>query len=294
MKTLLALAALLCAVPQDPAALIEKLRSKDADEAENARRDLLDAGPKALAAVRDAAGKEADAALKKTLIQVADRLETRQAAAGLAARWGDRWYSVQAGALRIGWAHLKTEEKDGKLLLTDELYVKPSKEGEEITVKATLTCAKDEFLTPVEIAVSAQNVDGFTGAFSATVKDGRIIAESGADKKAQRIRPNTVIDLAVLRLVTLLPRGAELDVDLLTVLKPKMHPDSAIKQDKEESIEYGGRLVKTRRFILSDGESDDRFYNVDADGRLLRMQGGNNIEIHLAADEKSAKEMDTK
>ena len=61
---------------QDPAALIEKLKSSDADEADNAREDLLKLGAAAIEPVREAAAKSPDAAFKKTATAIVERRES--------------------------------------------------------------------------------------------------------------------------------------------------------------------------------------------------------------------------
>src|SRR5436190_12947083 len=111
------------AYPQDKAALIEKLKSKDKDEAENATQDLLKLGVDAIPALRDAAAQSTDAEFKKAATAIVERLQVRQAAAGLAKSWGDRWYSVFIGAVHAGWAHIKAEDRDGKLILSNEIHV---------------------------------------------------------------------------------------------------------------------------------------------------------------------------
>src|SRR5436190_49631 len=124
---------------QDIAGLIEKLRSKDGDEMESARNGLLQQGSAALAPLREAAGKAEDAAFKKRAAGVADRLETRQAAAGLAGAWGERWYSIRHNALKIGWVHATSAPKDGKIEIADELFLQPSKDN-SMTIKVGLSC----------------------------------------------------------------------------------------------------------------------------------------------------------
>src|SRR6185436_10048789 len=91
------------AAAQDVAGLIEKLRSKDPDVAEIAQDGLLKSGSAALAPLREAATKSEDNVFKKKAGGLADRLETRAAAAGLAAAWGDRWYAIYISALKTGW-----------------------------------------------------------------------------------------------------------------------------------------------------------------------------------------------
>ncbi len=298
MRHLLALALVLAApstplrasAPQDsPAALIEKLKSADKDEAENARRDLLKAGEAALPPLRDALAKAGDGPTKKQLTVMVERLETRKAVAGAAAKWGDRWCSVFMNSLKVGWAHLKTEEKDGKILLTDEVLFQQTKDA-SVTVKTHVVCEKDEFLTPAEITLHVSAPDN-TVDFAGQAKDGRMVVKGGGLTVAHKMRPEFMVDFAVLRLVTVLPRTEDYSFDLLELVKPQQPKPATLKFDREESIEFGGRSVKTRRFLLSDGEQE-RLYWVDAEGRLLRMQAGA-VDVFLS-DEKSARDIDTK
>jgi hypothetical protein len=279
----------------DPGALIGKLKSADKDEVENATADLLKLGEPALAPLREAAAKSEDAAFKKLAGGLADRIEIRKGVAGLAKSWGERWYSVYIKALKVGWARLKTEEKDGKLLLTDEVFVKESK-TREASIKTAVTCEPNEYLAPVEIVLEVTTPD--TGAIThrGRVKEGRLIIEMGEERKATRIPPNTVVDTAAHRLLTVMPRGAELDFALITLLgKAESTTSAVLKFDKDESIEFEGRKVKCRRFVLADGEKPDRHYWVDGEARLLRVQmesDQKDVEI-LLTDEKKAKDLDT-
>lgn len=290
MKVMMGLFAAGLLSAQDPAALIEKIKSKDADESANAREDLLRLGETALAPLREAAGKAEDAALKKTLTGLAERLEVRRAAQGLAARWGDRWYSVFINELHVGWAHLKAEEKEGRIVLSDEIRIQQTKET-AYEVRASITCEKDEYLTPVSLTLDVVSPE-HTGTATGRVKEGRLVVQANGQVKAHKLRRNTMVDFAVLRLMTLLPRTEGYDVEVLPLVKPKPPEESTIKADRDDSIEHEGRQVKCRRFMLSNADGEDKFYWLDAENRLLRIQV-KDAEIVLS-DEKRAKDIDTK
>lgn len=287
---LASLAVLLLASPaaQDVPALIERLRDKESGEA--AQAELLKAGPEAAAALREAAGKSDDAAFKKRAAAVADRLETRRAAAGLAEAWGDRWYSLFVNTLKCGWVRLKAESRDGNLVFTDELLLQPNKD-QSISIKIGLVCKPDEYLTPVRITMDATGGDN-AGQVEAKVKEDRLVVTRSGEVKALKIRPNLVVDMALLRLVTLLPRTEEYPIGLLELVKPRIKETVAVRFEKEEPVEYLGQKVTARRFIVSDGESEDRFYWTGLAGTLYRVQAGA-IEAVLS-DEKKAKDLDTK
>lgn len=280
---------------QDPAALIEKLKSKDADEADNAREDLLKLGAAAIEPLRGAGAKSSDPAFKKSAAAIADRLETRKAAAGLAKSWGDRWYSVFIGDLKVGWAHLKAEEKEGKLVLDDEIRLQQNKDT-VFHIKAVLTCRPNEYLSVESLTLDLASPEHSVNA-TAQVKENRLVVKANGETKASKIRPNTVVDLAVFPLVTLLPRTEGYEVEVLELIKPKLPEGALLKFDKEETIEFEERKVKTRRFMQTSGSGKDRFYYVDAGGRLLRVQlmsdDDKDVELILS-DEKRAKDIDTK
>jgi hypothetical protein len=279
------------AAAQDVAGLIEKLGSKDKDEVENAQDDLLKAGAAALVPLRDAAAKSADATFKKRAGTVADRLETRKAASGLALAWGDRWYAIYINALKTGWVHLKAEEKDGKLVFTDELVLQPTK-NQTISIKTALTCEPNEYLSPLAVSVDSTGGDDAVS-FEGKVKEGRMVVSSQGQKQARKLNSNTVVDFAFLRLVTILPRTEEYSLSLIELMKPEIKEGAVAKFEKEETIEHDGKKVKARRFILSDGVGEDRFYWVGAAGQLYKLQAKENIEAVLC-DEKRAKDLDTK
>jgi len=270
---------------QDVPALIERL--KDKDGAESASVDLLKAGEGAIAPLRAAQGDEA---FKKRAAAVADRLETRKAAAGLAAAWGDRWYSLFINNLKCGWVHLKAEPQGGNIMFTDELWIQPNKD-QSMSIKIGLTCQANEYLTPVKITMESTGGEN-AGQVEAKVKEDRLIVTHSGDVKAHKIQPNLVVDMALLRLVTILPKTQEYSISLLELVKPKIKESAAVKFDTEELVDYLGQKVRARRYIISDGESEDRFYWAGAAGLLYRVQAGA-IEAVLS-DEKKAKDLDTK
>jgi hypothetical protein len=278
------------AAAQDVASLIETLRSKEADKVESAQTELLKVGTAALAPLREAASKSDDAAFKKNAAAVADRLETRQAAAGLAAGWGDRWYALFINNLKCGWVHLKAEDKDGKIVFTDELYLQPTKD-QSMTVKIGMTCQPDEYLTPIKLSLESTGGEN-AGTIEAKVKEDRLIVTHSGEVKALKVKPNLVVDMALLRLVTILPRTEAYPISVLEMIKPKLKETAGVKFDREELLEYKGQKVTARRYIVADGEAEDRFYWVGAAGTLYKVQAGA-IEATLS-DETKAKDLDTK
>lgn len=284
MSILLAL--LLAQSPQD---LISKLASKDDVEAANAKADLLALGDPARGPLREAATKEADGPLKRTLLELADRLDARSAAKALPGQNVDLWYSVFKDALHIGWVNLKTEEKDGKLQLTDEVFLKAG--GNQISVKAGQTCARDEYLSLAALTLAVDTPEHQVSA-EGEVKGDRLVLRANGEAKGIKVRKNTMTDLAVLRLVTFLPTSDEYAIDVIPLVgKIEGLKPSRLKRQTEEAIEIDGRLVKANRWLLSD-DGEDKTYWVDARGRLLKMT---TAEVHIElSDEKRAKDVDVK
>jgi hypothetical protein len=155
-----------------------------------------------------------------------------------------------------------------------------------------VTCEPDEYLSPLRIAMDA-NLPENTGSIEGKVKEGRLIVTKDGERKAHKLKGNTVVDFALMRLVTILPRTEGYPIALLELVKPKMKESATVRFDKEELIEVGGAKVKARRFIASDGEDEDKFYWVGAAGQLYKLQAGERIEA-LLCDEKKAKDLDTK
>jgi len=295
MTPTIGLLSLILLAPQDPAGLVEKLKSKDADEIDNATVDLLKAGGTAIRPLRDAAAASQDADFRKRANGVADRIEIRLAAAGLAKNWGDRWYSVYISAVHVGWFQVKIEEKEGKLAVFEHLKLQLNKDV-VFEIKATLTCEPNEYLTPTGISLDLASPENSAVA-TAQLKDGRLVVKTGGEVKAHKVRPNMTVDLLVFPLVTLLPKTEGFDVEILALIKPKLPVSAVIKFDKEQSVDHGGKKVKTKRFVVADGESSDKYYYVDGEGQLLRveMTSDDNREVEIVlSDEKKAKDIDTK
>lgn len=277
------IALLLALLAQDPADLIAKLRSADAVEAANAETDLLALGEAARAPLRAAAAGEADAVRKRKLSSLADRLEARKAVASL--RTGERWYAVFKEALQIGWVRLKTEEEAGKLRLTDEIQAKGTK------VKATQVCEKDEYLSSAELALDIDSPET-TLAATGRRKDDRLVFEANGETRALRVGRDTVTDLALLRLVGLLPPTEEYEVELLELLKPGETRRARLKKLIDETVTVEGRALKARQWTLLDGGDEERTYWVDEAGLLLKARFGP-VEMTLTTEAK-AKDVDTK
>ncbi|HVR87370.1 MAG TPA: hypothetical protein VMU54_23800, partial [Planctomycetota bacterium] len=270
------------AAAQDIPSLIERLKNQEASAGVSA--ELLNAGEGAIAPLRASASTSDDAAFKKRATSIADRLDTRQAVAGLAVAWGDRWYSLFINTLKCGWVHLKSESRDGKIVFTDELFIQPNKD-QSTTIKIGLTCEPNEFLTPIRMTLESAGGEN-AGRIEAKVKEDRLIVTQSGEMKAYKIQPNLVVDMALLRLVTILPRTPEYSIGVLELLKPKIKENVAVKFDKDELVDYKGEKVKARRYVVSDGESEDRIYWAGPAGSLYKVQAGG-IEAALS-DEKSA------
>ena len=96
-----------------------------------------------------AAESEADEARQ------AERRQIREAAEQLVNKWdGERWYALHnKGARAPGWLRLNVKEKDGFIILDDELFI--SQAGQEARHLQALQCRADEYLTPVSISIEA-------------------------------------------------------------------------------------------------------------------------------------------
>lgn len=280
--------ALALVLTQDPGALIQSLLGPDAVAAANAETDLLALGDAARDALRAAVAVEADAARKRKLSALSQRLDARKAAAAL--KGGEAWYAVTKDALQIGWVHLKAEEKDGRIRFSDEIQVRPSKDV-AVIVKASQLCEKDEYLTCRELTLDIQSPDTTVTA-TARRKEDRLILEANGDTKAVRLAKNTVTDLAVLRLVGLLPATDEYEVELFQLVKPGEPSAARFKKQLDETITLDGRALKARQWLLLDGGDEDRGYWVDDAGRLLKARFGS-VEMALTTEAK-AKDVDVK
>jgi hypothetical protein len=161
-----------------------------------------------------------------------------------------------------------------------------------MTVKTTLTCEPNEYLSPLAVSVNTVGGDNAVS-FEGKVKEGRMVVTAQGEKQARKLKSNTVVDFAFMRLVTILPRTEEYSLSLIELIKPEIKEGVVAKFEKEETIEHDGKKVKARRFILSDGVGEDKFYWVGAAGQLYKLQAKENVEAVLS-DEKRAKDLDTK
>lgn len=273
---------------QDPADLIAKLASKDEVESANAREDLLRMGEAARGPIRAAAERETDGPAKRALLELGDRLDARRAVQALPGKNGDLWYSVFKDALHIGWVNLKTEEREGRLVLTDEVHVKAGEH--QATIQATQSCEKNEYLSPTSLRLAIDTPEQQVSA-EGEVKGDRLVVRANGETKAIKLKRNTVTDLAVLRLVSVLPTRDEYAIEVFPLVKVEAPKPARLKFQAEEAIEIDGRLIRARRYLLSD-DGEDRNYWIDAQGRLLKLS---TPEIHLElSDEKRAKDVDVK
>ena len=287
------------AAAQDVSRLLEKLKSTDPTEAEGAQRDLLEQGPANVPAIRQAVAKSQDAQFKKRAALVADRLEVRKGVPELAKRWGDRWYAAThvPKSLRLGWFHLKVEQKGSHLLLTDEFYAKVNQEQETRT-QTSLTAQLDEFLTPVLFSHKHESAKA-TVALEIRVEGGiASIYQNGQRKQGEegggKLPSNFATDFALLRIVSLLPQTEGYPVNVLDTLikaKTRFQLDGFLRFDREEEIDFQGRKVKTRVFAYQVEGFPGNTYWVDKDGRVLKFTAMGCVEAVLC-DEKGARAID--
>ncbi|MBI3829194.1 MAG: hypothetical protein HY291_06740 [Planctomycetes bacterium] len=282
------------AAEADAARLVAQLKSNDPSAAEQAAIDLLKLGAPATRLLRDAAAQSADANFKKRAGQVADQLEVRLAVSTLDRRWGDRWYSVQAKGVNVGWFHMKVEKNAATFVLSDEFVAKVD-QANEMQIVSKLTAQPDEFLTPIMLTNKHEG-PGASIAVELNVAAGRAtMVLNGQRKEGQDagspLPARFVTDKALMRLVTLMPQtdGYPVQVfDTLMKAKPRLIENGAIKFDKEELLDYQGRQVKTRLFRFQAENFPETLYWVDAEGRLLKVQMMGGVEL-LLSDEKNAK-----
>lgn len=282
------------AAEADASRLLAQLKSTDSSAAEQAAAGLLKMGAPAARLLRDAAAQSADAGFKKRAAQLADQLEVRLAVSTLDRRWGDRWYSVQAKGVNVGWFHLKVVKNAETFVLSDEFVAKVD-QANQMQIVSKLTAQPDEFLTPIELTNKHEG-PGASIAVELKVEAGRAtVVMNGQRKEGEDaggpLPARFVTDKALMRLVTLMPQtdGYSVQVfDTLMKAKPRLIENGSLKFEKEEPLDYQGRQVKTRLFRFQAENFPETLYWVDLEGALLkvRMMGG--VEL-LLSDEKNAK-----
>jgi pectate lyase len=221
----------------------------------------------------------------------AERLHVREAAKRLAGKWGgERWYTLHnKGERAPGWLRLKVEEKDGLIVLDDELFLTP--DGSEARHVQTLKCQPDEYLTPVSIYVEAKRSQK-PWVIEGDVKERRLIprriSSVAREGEAARLQPNFTTDFAVMHLVTMMPKTKGYELSVLQMFEKPSIEESVLKFDREETVALEGGTVKARRYTLSNANTSDRVYWVDDSDRLVKIQVYGRIELFLA-DEKRAR-----
>jgi len=300
----IAVAAVVLAVPgrsyalQEVGPLIEKLASADPTEAEKTRDALLARGGQVIVPLRKAIAESGDGRFRRRATAIVERLEVRMAAADLSTKWGDRWYAIRAEGHNHGWLRLKLQEIDGRFLLTDEFYVGDTQSMHMRNV-LSVTAKIDDFLTIEQFSWIAERknkeesfeIRAHVSGDKMVVTRNTFEKEEGEGEGEQEAPPNLTTDLAVMRLVTLLPESRGYPISVLsTFQKPKLL-HAVIRFDGHETLWHGGRRIKTRRFKMSDPETADRTYWVSEKGELLKVHLYGKVELVLT-NEKQAKDID--
>jgi pectate lyase len=274
---------------QDTMGFIRMLQSRDPRQVEAGRDGLLKRGPDALPTLRDALSRSKDTAFRQSLTEIIERLQARAAVRQLAARWGERWYSMRHRGVKVGWLRLKVEEKDGMIVMSDELYY--TNNGQEARTLHTITSRMDEYLSPVSLSLEVIRPDK-PWTIQADVRGGVLILRSknpaSGEREGGRLKPDFTTEFAVMRLVTLIPKTKRYGISLLEMWEKPAIQEAILKFDREEPLDFEGRKVKAARFTLSNPNSADRTYWVDETGRLIKMRVYGRIEFVLT-DEKIAK-----
>lgn len=223
--------------------------------------------------------------------EIVEQLQVRAAARQLAVRWGERWYSLQNRGIKVGWLRLKLEEKDGVLLMSDELFFTDN--GQESRTLHSIKSRMDEYLSPISIYVEAKRPQK-PWLIEADILDGILMVKrtnlGPGEKGATRLKPNFTTEFSVMRLATLLPKTEGYNVSLLEMWEKPAIQDAVLKFEQEESIDFEGGRIKASRFTLSNPHSADRNYWVDDAGRLVKMRVYGRIEFVLT-DERDAKDI---
>jgi pectate lyase len=222
-----------------------------------------------------------------------ERRQVREAAKQLVSKWGgERWYTLHnKGARAPGWLRLSAKEKDGLIVLEDELFM--TQGGSEARHLQTLQCQSDEYLTPVSIYVEAVRSQK-PWVIEGEIKERRLIprriSSVAREGDAVRLQPNFTTDFAVMHLVTLMPKTKGYELSVLQMFEKPGIEESILKFDGEEPVSLEGGTVNARRYTLSNTNTSDRVYWVDDSDRLVKIQVYSRVEFSLT-DEKRAKNL---
>jgi pectate lyase len=214
----------------------------------------------------------------------------RDAARQLPARGGERWYSMRNRGERVGWLRLTTKEKDGAILLEDELFF--TAKGEDARTLHTVACRPNEFLSPTSLRIKTERpVKPWT--LDAAVTNGLLQLRApfpGAPTgKESRLPPNFTTELAAVRLATIMPKSGKLDLSVFEFWEKPGVQEASLQYVRDETLDFEGGKRNVARFTLSNPHSADRTLWVDESHRLVKLQVYGRIEFVLTseADAKS-------
>lgn len=193
------------------------------------------------------------------------------------ADWGRHQYTFQAeapGGRSIagrGRVVLSTEVRDGKVILTDE--VKVTYRGESMQLNIVHECRLDNYLSPIRIESKGTGDDEF-GTFVATFRDGAATVVSDEGTSVVKVPEDTVAYLALLRLVTLLPRepGRVYTFDhWLESSEMLLKHDYRIECVGYDSVAHGEKKFRCAKFAVSSQRAQVLEVWVSSRGWILRM-----------------------
>jgi len=194
--------------------------------------------------------------------------------------WGTREfvYHVERGGERtaLGTVTMATELKDREVKLSDTW--KLTWRGKKISLKLDMTCRRDGLLRPVKIR-SAGEGDDEVATFSAEVghTEATVTSEGGRTRKIE-LPADTLTDVAMFRIFTLLPRtaGAAFSVGhVMEISELNLKGAAAIAYRGPDEISLHGKPIELHKFEYTRGGRTVSEAWVDGDHvlRQIRIDG---------------------
>ena len=202
-----------------------------------------------------------------------------------------RWYVMRNQGVKVGWMRLSTRTDGGMVRMDDEVHF--AAKGQAGDFHHRMRSRPDLQLTPQHFSLDiARPRKPWALEADVAAKTMTVIRHSGLPaRKSAPIPSDFATEFSAMRLAGRLKPGETRKVSLLGVWEKPTVVAGELRHMGNEALNLDGKTLQAARYVLSNPESADRVYWLDARQQLVKVQVFGRIEFVLT-DRRSAQAAD--
>jgi len=198
-----------------------------------------------------------------------------------------RWYVMLNQGVKVGWMRLSTHVQDGTVVMDDEVQF--AAKGQQGIIQHSMRSSPDRPLSPRHFSLDVERPRK-PWALEAEVVGNtmNVLRHSGLPaRESVSIKPDFFTEFSAMRLPAELEPGETRKLSLLGAWEKPLMVDGELRLVGKEVLSVAGQSLQSTRYVLSNPESADRVYWLDAQRRLVKLQVFGRIEFVLS-DQRTA------